>query len=98
MSESKYFLTASLSQIQVEYDLLVGADGAGSLVRTAMQKVLPPGFMTRRQHSGVYTTGPCRTPQPGELPKNTFLQMHQFPVTLFKRLNCRTISNEHLYC
>lgn len=49
-------------------------------MRSALQKALPSGFMTRRRHDAVYATGPCRKPQPLEFPNHTFLQMHQSSV------------------
>ena len=38
----------------LSYDLLVGADGAGSVVRKALADVLPPGFCQQRVADARY--------------------------------------------
>lgn len=62
----------------MQYDLLVGADGAGSAVRTELQKVMPPEYIKRRSHTAVYATGPLELTNPDQLPKHTYTTMDSF--------------------
>ena len=66
---------------QVEYDLLIGADGAGSNVRKAISQVSEPGFLKRREHGTVYATGPCPAPT-RTFPKHTFMTLHSIEVDI----------------
>ena len=70
--------TAHLS-VQVQYDLLVAADGAGSVVRAHLAKTMPEGYVRRIKHKVVYSTIGL-TPPADEVPSHAFFQMHQFEV------------------
>lgn len=65
---------------QVHFDLLVGADGAGSTVREQLSAVLSEGFIERWTHDIVYSTGPLRDVEPGDFPGHTFMEMHTAQV------------------
>ena len=65
----------------MQYDLLVGADGAGSVIRSELQKVMPPGFLSRRAHDAVYATGPLEIKNKEDFPKHTFTTMDSFHVS-----------------
>lgn len=70
--------------LQMQYDLLVGADGAGSVVRSELQKAMPPGFLKRKTHTAVYATGPLKIEDPREYPRHTFTTMDSFAVPSFE--------------
>lgn len=67
--------------MKVQYDLLVGADGAGSAVRSELQKIMPPDFVKRRTHTAVYATGPLDLTDPDQLPKHTYTTMDSFEAS-----------------
>lgn len=64
---------------QVPYDLLVGADGANSLVRSQLQTIMPSSYVRRIRHKGVYTTRGVAVPAE-ELPGHAFFEIHPFEV------------------
>lgn len=66
----------------MHYDLLVGADGAGSVVRQALQKRLPEGFVDRIRHDIVYTGETYANPPTGEFPEYGYFDTHFFSVSL----------------
>jgi 2-polyprenyl-6-methoxyphenol hydroxylase-like FAD-dependent oxidoreductase len=60
----------------VHYDLLVGADGAYSLVRGELQrKVMLPGFLRIFTHNMVYTFIDI-SKDAAVYPNHTFMQLH----------------------
>ena len=65
--------------VQVQYDLLVAADGAGSVVRAHLAKSMPEGFVRRIRHSVVYSTLGVRPPA-DQVPSHAFFQVHNFEV------------------
>jgi len=90
---------------QVPYDLLVGADGANSLVRSQLQATMPSNYVRRIRHKGVYTTKGVAVPA-DELPGHAFFEIHTFEVRhglldetrhhdadLYLQLSC----NRHLF-
>ena len=84
----------------MQYDLLVGADGAGSAVRSELQKIMPPGFMKRRSHTAVYATGPLELTDPDQLPKHTYTTMDSFEasaIIMFSRSSMKSLSHERRY-
>lgn len=62
--------------VQVPYDLLVGADGAGSIVRSALQQILPTTFLRRYRHNHMYTSAPIPNPHSEGNPTHTMLEAH----------------------
>jgi 2-polyprenyl-6-methoxyphenol hydroxylase-like FAD-dependent oxidoreductase len=64
---------------QVPYDLLVGADGANSLIRSQLQTTMPSNYVRRIRHKGVYTTTGVAVPA-DELPGHAFFEIHSFEV------------------
>ena len=66
--------------LQVQYDLLVGADGAGSVVRSALEQIMPPGYIRRYRHKQVYTMATATPSCPAEIPQHSVLQMHNVKV------------------
>ena len=61
------------------YDLLVGADGANSFVRSQLQATMPNSYVRRIRHKGVYTTKGVAVPA-DELPGHAFFEIHPFEV------------------
>lgn len=64
----------------MRYDLLVAADGAGSIVRKQLAANMPEGFVRRIRHNVQYSTTGLRPPA-NELPGHAFFQVHQFEVS-----------------
>jgi len=64
----------------VHYDLLVGADGANSVVRAQLQNMMPPDYIRRFRHKGVYSTAGVAVPA-DELPGHAFFELHGFEVS-----------------
>lgn len=62
---------------QVPCDLLVGADGGNSLVRSQLQATTPSNYVCRIRHKGVYTTTGVAVPA-DELPGHAFFEIHSF--------------------
>lgn len=71
------------------YDVLIGADGAGSVVRSQLATLMPPGFITRRTNTAVYATGPLHIENPESFPQHTFTTFDQFEVRLLSWPNLR---------
>ena len=63
----------------LSYDLLVGADGAGSIVRRAMAEVLPPGFCQQRVGDARYAMMALEHAADGEQTHSVF-ERHEFMV------------------
>lgn len=59
------------------YDLLVGADGAGSAVRAAIQQVMPAGYARRYRHKQMYSMAQVERPaNPEDIPQHAVFQAH----------------------
>lgn len=65
-----------LMSMQVPYDLLIGADGVGSIVRAALNKLMPSNYERRYRHNQSYCTAPITTPVSGGHPMHASLQGH----------------------
>ena len=65
--------------LQVHYDLLVGADGASSVVRAQLQKAVP-NLVRRTRHDVVYSAASVKVPAE-ELPGHCFFEGHAFEVS-----------------
>ena len=74
--------------LQEAYELLVGADGAGSIVRSALQQVLPAGYLRRYTHAQVYSMSQVTPSSPEEIPPHAIIQAHAAKVSC---------SYQHLY-
>ena len=64
----------------MHYDLLVAADGAGSLIRAQLAKQMPEGYVRRIRHNVVYSTIGLRPPA-DQIPGHAFFEMHHFEVS-----------------
>ena len=69
-----------LKLLQVAYDLLVGADGAGSVVRSALQQTMPAHYMRRYTHKQVYSMAQVTPSNPAQIPQHTVIQLHVVKV------------------
>lgn len=95
--------TAGSDMTEVAYDLLVGADGAGSVVRSALQQVMPADYMRRYKHKQVYSMTQVTPTNPAEIPEHAVVQMHMIKdgLVLWDGVgsnNCRvglTVPQEH---
>ena len=76
--------------MQVAYDLLVGADGVGSVVRSALQQVMPADYMRRYKHKQVYSMTQVTPTNPAEIPKHAVVQMHMIKVGMHRALSFGT--------
>ena len=74
--------TAGLMLQEVSYDLLVGADGAGSVVRAALQQVMPAHYLRRYRHNQVYSMKDVTPTDSGEIPSHAVFQAHPTKVGL----------------
>lgn len=61
---------------EVPYDLLVGADGAASAVRSALQQIMPDGYVRRYRHKQVYSMTQVTPSNAEDIPPHAVLQMH----------------------
>ena len=77
--------------LQVSYDLLVGADGAGSAVRSALQQIMPANYMRRYKHKQMYSMGRATPSNPEDVPKHAVMQLH---TTAAKVCNAK----HHMVC
>ena len=75
-----YACIRALLCVQVHYDLLVAADGAGSVVRAHLAKTMPEGYVRRIRHKVVYSTIGV-TPPADQVPGHAFFQVHPFEVS-----------------
>lgn len=62
--------------LQVPYDLLIGADGAGSVVRSALEQVMPTDFVRRYRHKQMYSMAQVTPSNPEDIPQHAVLQGH----------------------
>ena len=74
--------TESLMFQEVSYDLLVGADGAGSVVRSALQQIMPAHYLRRYRHNQVYSMKDVTPSDPGQIPSHAVFQAHPTKVGL----------------
>ena len=65
---------------EVPYDLLVGADGAASVVRSALQQIMSAHFLRRYRHSQVYSMTQVTPSDPALIPSHSAVQMHVVKV------------------
>ena len=65
-----------LASVQISYDLLIGADGVNSVVRSALQQVLPSTFVRRYKHGHVYTSAAIPSDGFKTGPNFTMLEAH----------------------
>lgn len=72
--------------IQVQYDLLVGADGAGSVVRSALEQVMPVDYIRRYRHKQMYSMAQVTPSTPEAIPEHAVVQAH---IMLNKVCFCR---------
>ena len=68
--------------LQVGYDLLVGADGAGSTVRLALQHIMPDSYIRRYRHKQVYSMTQVTPSDPAQIPPHAVFQAHPIKVRL----------------
>ncbi|DBA98548.1 TPA: hypothetical protein ACH3X1_014351 [Trebouxia sp. C0004] len=61
---------------EVGYDLLVGADGASSVVRSALQQIMPDSYIRRYRHKQVYSMTQVTPSDPAEIPPHAVFQAH----------------------
>ena len=73
---------ACLMLQEVPYDLLVGADGAGSVVRSALQQIMPAHYLRRYSHNQVYSMMKCTPSDPEQIPSHANSQAHPTKVRL----------------
>lgn len=71
-----------LTLSQVGYDLLVGADGAGSVVRSALQHIMPDNYIRRYRHKQVYSMTQVTPSDPAKIPAHAVFQAHPIKVCL----------------
>ena len=69
----------------MHYDLLVGADGANSVVRKALQARIPEDFVVRKlEHDIIYKTGPVDPGANADLPEHAFTELHNWKVSSYE--------------
>ena len=72
-----------LTLLQVQYDLLVGADGAGSVVRSALQQIMPASYIRRYRHKQAYSmTQVTHSNSEDNIPPHAVFQGHAAKVGL----------------
>ena len=64
------------------YDLLVGADGSGSVVRSALQQIMPAGYILRYRHKQMYSMTQVTPSDPAQIPPHAVFQAHPIKVGL----------------
>ncbi len=88
----------TVGDIQVSYDLLVGADGSRSAVRSALQQIMPSTYIQRYRHSQVYCSGPVTGGTDSEVTKHASFEAHP----LLKVCTCKScylaMPVHHSYC
>lgn len=72
--------TKSVMLQEVHYDLLVGADGAGSVVRSALQQIMPPHYVRRYRHGQMYSMMNITPSDPGQIAPHAVSQAHPIKV------------------
>ena len=73
--------------MQVPYDLLIGADGAGSVVRKALQQIMPPNFVRRFRNEQVYSIASVTVADPSEIPQHVVFTLH--PLKVWVAATCK---------
>ncbi|KAA6420858.1 MAG: kynurenine 3-monooxygenase [Trebouxia sp. A1-2] len=74
LAESSGSVQAAI--LEVGYDLLVGADGAGSVVRSALQHIMPDNYIRRYRHKQVYSMTQVTPSDPAKIPAHAVFQAH----------------------
>lgn len=69
-----------LLQASIPYDLLLGADGAASAVRVALQQIMPAFYVRRFRHKQVYSTTQMTHANPAEIPPHAVFRAHSTKV------------------
>ena len=83
LTTSEHLLLCKLVPLQeVPYDLLVGADGAGSVVRSALQQIMPAHYIRRYKHGQMYSMMGVTPSDPGQIPPHAVSQAHPIKVGL----------------
>ena len=77
---SVYKVRHSPLQASIPYDLLVGADGAASAVRSALQQIMPATYIRRYRHKQVYSMTQVTPANPAEIPPYTVFHAHSAKV------------------
>lgn len=65
-----------LLQATIPYDLLVGADGAASAVRSALQHIMPANYVRRYRHKQVYSMTQMTPDDPAKVSPHVVFQAH----------------------
>lgn len=84
-----YTSVCVLLGVQIPHDLLVAADGAGSVVRAHLAKIMPQGYVRRIRHNVVYSTVGAKPPA-DQVPGHAFFQVHQSEVRQLTELTIHT--------
>lgn len=75
-----YYLKHILLQANIGYDLLVGADGAASAVRLALQQIMPASYVRRYRHKQVYSMTQMTPANPAKIPPYAVFHAHSAKV------------------
>ncbi|KAL3144280.1 hypothetical protein ABBQ32_004045 [Trebouxia sp. C0010 RCD-2024] len=70
------FKGSTMTQASIPYDLLLGADGAASAVRVALQQIMPAFYVRRFRHKQVYSTTQMTHANPAEIPPHAVFRAH----------------------
>ncbi|KAL3130529.1 hypothetical protein ABBQ38_008341 [Trebouxia sp. C0009 RCD-2024] len=70
------FGESTMTQANIGYDLLVGADGAASAVRLALQQIMPASYVRRYRHKQVYSMTQMTPANPAKIPPYAVFHAH----------------------
>ena len=87
-----------LLQANIPYDLLVGADGAGSAVRTALQQIMPANYIQRYRHKQVYSMTQVTPADPARIPPHVLFHAHSAKVGNLLAALAVAFVNVHQLC
>ena len=76
------------ASMKVSYDLLIGADGVNSVVRSALQQILPSTFLRRYKHVHVYTSAAIPSDGSQTGPNFTRLEAHALQKVTLQLIAC----------